>query len=141
MKKKSILLSLLILCALLTGCGKTDNTPLDPSNDWCRLKDGQLVVTLPSPTESDYRWDYTVSDNSPAELVSQETRKGALILTFRATGDGDVSISFTYSKADSLMEIRALQCAASGGLFAEITQNDRMSMNMTLGASDEIGMS
>ena len=135
MKKRYVALVLFLLCAaVFTGCGK-QNTPLDPSNDWCRLKDGQLVVTLPNPEESDYRWDYSVSENSPAELVSQESGKESLVLTFRATGDGDVSISFTYSKADSLMEIRALQCASSDGQFTEITQNDRMSMNMVLESS------
>lgn len=132
MKKRISSVLLLLLCAaVLMGCGKKE-TPLDPSNDWCRLQDGQLVVTLPSPAESDYRWDYSISDNSPAELVNQETNKESLIFTFRATGDGDVSISFTYSKSDSLMEIRALQCASSDSRFTEITQNDRMSMNMTL---------
>ena len=55
------------------------------------------------------------------ELLTQEDNDGTFVASFRALGDGETVVSFTYARDDALEEIRALNVTCKDGKVADVS--------------------
>ena len=127
----ALILSLACVTGLLAGCaqqntseGKADGSSLEEqtSATWYEIDQeaGILTVRLPAEKEG-FIWNFTIDDTTLLELLTQEDNDGTFVASFRALGDGETVVSFTYARDDALEEIRALNVTCKDGKVADVS--------------------
>ena len=143
----ALILSLACVTGLLAGCarqntseGKADGSSLEEqtsdtwyeadgssleeqtSDTWYEVDQeaGILTVRLPAEKEG-FIWDFTIDDTTLLELLTQEDDDGTFVASFRALGDGETVVSFSYGRDDALEEIRALNVTCKDGKVADVS--------------------
>ena len=61
----------------------------------------------------------TIDDTTLLELLTEEDDDGTFVASFRALGDGETVVSFSYARDDALEEIRALNVTCKDGKVAD----------------------
>ena len=80
---------------------------------------GILTVRLPAEKEG-FIWDFTIDDTTLLELLTEEDDDGTFVASFRALGDGETVVSFSYARDDALEEIRTLNVTCKDGKVADV---------------------
>ena len=120
----ALILSLACVIGMLAGCGRQNagesnaegSSSEEPSSDtWYEVdrEAGILTVRLPAEKEG-FIWNFTIDDTTLLELVTDEDNDGTFVASFRALGDGETTVSFSYAEDDALEEIRALNVTCKG---------------------------
>lgn len=114
----ALILPLACVTGLLAGCarqntgeGKAEGSSSEePSFDtWYEADQEAGILTVRLPVEKEgFIWDFTIDDTTLLELVTEEDDNGTFVASFRALGDGETVVSFTYARDDALEEIRTL---------------------------------
>ena len=127
----ALILSFACVIGMLAGCGrqntsegKAEGSSLEEqtSDTWYEIDQeaGILTVRLPAEKEG-FIWDFTIDDTTLLELLTQEGNDGTFVASFRALGDGETVVSFTYAMDDALEEIRALNVTCKDGKVADVS--------------------
>ena len=127
----TLILSLACVIGMLAGCGrqntsegKADGSSLEEqtSDTWYEIdhEAGILPARLPAEKE-EFIWNFTIDDTTLLELLTQEDNDGTFVASFRALGDGETVVSFTYARDDALEEIRALNVTCKDGKVADVS--------------------
>lgn len=127
----ALILSLACVTGLLAGCGrqntsegKAEGSSLEEqtSDTWYEIDQeaGILTVRLPAEKEG-FIWNFTIDDTTLLELLTEEDDDGTFVASFRALGDGETVVSFSYGRDDALEEIRALNVTCKDGKVADVS--------------------
>ncbi len=127
----ALILSLACVIGMLAGCGrqntsegKADGSSLEEqtSDTWYEIDQeaGILTVRLPAEKEG-FIWNFTIDDTTLLELLTLEDDDGTFVASFRALGDGETVVSFSYARDDALEEIRALNVTCKDGKVADVS--------------------
>lgn len=100
---------------------------------------GILTIRLPDKEEG-FEWAYVLPDDSPLELLTQETTDGQYVGSFRAIGDGETQIMFNYCRNDELNEVRVLELRCRDGKVAEVTDESILDMTGNTSGADRTGV-
>ena len=144
MKKRIACILGLTLVLGLAGCGTKEQAPEEvqeeitddkkdqeaASDTWYEVDQeaGILTVRLPAEKEG-FIWDFTINDTALLKLVTEEDNDGIFVASFRALGDGETVVSFSYAKDDALEEIRALNVTCKDGEVAGVSNASIMSVS------------
>lgn len=136
MKKRIVGILGLALVLGLAGCGTKEQAPEEmqeeitddkkdqeaASDTWYEVDQeaGILTVRLPAEKEG-FIWDFTINDTTLLELLTEEDNDGLFVASFRALGDGETVVSFSYAKDDAMEEIRSLNVTCKDGKVAGVS--------------------
>ena len=141
MISQALILSVFFL--LLTGCGGDGNGRADVSkqhetgktasaDEWYELDADSGVLTIRLPDEKQgFSWAFAIADESILELLTQEAAEKQYVASFRALDDGETQITFSYSKADELCEVRVIEVRCAGDRVETVTADAAMDMSGT----------
>lgn len=127
----ALILSLACVTGLLAGCGRQNtgegkaegsSSEEQTSDTWYEIDQeaGILTVRLPAEKEG-FIWNFTIDDTTLLELLTEEDDDGTFVASFRALGDGETVVSFSYARDDALEEIRALNVTCKDGKVADVS--------------------
>lgn len=119
----SILLAVICVFCLLTGCGGQSNSaqPNTEAAAWFELEPNAGVLTVRLPLEQPgYQWSPQVDSPNYLELLTMEETEGTFVASFRALADGNGQLTFHYAKDNGLQEIRVMEVACKAGKITEV---------------------
>ena len=127
----ALILSLACVTGLLAGCGRQNtgegkaegSFSEEPSSDtWYEVDQDAGILTVRLPAEKEgFIWNFTIDDTTLLELLTLEDDDGTFVASFRALGDGETVVSFSYARDDALEEIRALNVTCKDGKVADVS--------------------
>ena len=127
----ALLLSLACVIGMLGGCSQQNagesnaegSSPEEPAPDtWYEIDQEAGILTIRLPAEKEgFIWNFTIDDTTLLELVTEEDNDGTFVASFRALGDGETTVSFSYAKDDALEEIRAMNVSCKDGKVAGVS--------------------
>ena len=127
----ALILSLACVIGMLGGCSQQNagesnaegSSPEEPAPDtWYEIDQEAGILTIRLPAEKEgFIWNFTINDTTLLELVTEEDNDGTFVASFRALGDGETTVSFSYAKDDALEEIRAMNVSCKDGKVAGVS--------------------
>ena len=92
------------------------------SDTWYEIDQEAGILTIRLPAEKEgFIWNFTIDDTTLLELLTEEDDDGTFVASFRALGDGEAVVSFSYGRDDALEEIRALNVTCKDGKVADVS--------------------